>query len=800
MNDVTTCRLCGTPLRGLAEEVDGFCCSGCARVYEVLAGLDEEAGAKYLEAARRMGLIPESDQGPAPKPVAEEVGESAAVKEGRFDLSGQVCPSCAWVAERILESRPGVVEARVDFFSGSAAVSYDMRRTSPDDLNEFLGPFGYALTARTHGARAAISRSDTFRFVVCGVLFVNVMSLASIRYFEHFGMVDDAPDFLPWFELVLTLPILALGHLPMVRRAWAGLRARAITMDFLLALAVAAAFLLSLTAMLTGRSDIYFETCAGLVTINLLGRMIEARLRERAHADLETLMRLPVTRVRVVGDDDEITYVPVEEVETGTLVLFEAGELTPFDGEAGSDEVLLSEAVLTGEPTPRRKVRGDHVVAGSRVVEGELRLCVGRRYGETTLGQIATSVGEALQSAQGRLRSADRISAWFAPAVLIVAFGAWLVRLALGGWEEALRAEGWFPSVAVLAVACPCAFSLAGVSAITAATGSLLRRGLLVKETEQLERLCRVTRVIFDKTGTLTRGEMSVAGLHWRDAPRPELLAHLFTAEQESLHPIAQAIRAWLRAEGVEEVDSAEGVWEEVPGQGRRLTLAAGEFRVGSALLFPDRFPLVEVTEQHSIAWFGFDGVAEGCLLLTDALKPEAAAVVRAIEAQGCTTEILSGDRPDATSWVARQVGVTEAHGGVSLEEKVERVRERRHAGEHVAYVGDGTNDALAMSEAEISVAVARSTDEALAASGFVLLHDDISELPLLLAAGRKLRRVIGTNYVWAFLFNTLFVPFAAAGYLVPLVAMLLMLVSSTAVLLNSLRLRERHLDPAASG
>jgi cation transport ATPase len=511
------CRLCGTRLRDPRAGERGFCCEGCSRVHEVLAQLPEAEHAAYVAAAQRLGLVPTEGGGVAPaSPQSALPSDPAAEKEERFRIAGLWCPSCSWVAEQILCSQRGVRAAQVDFFTSTAAVRYDLRCASPAALRELLSPLGYQLESLGEPQRDRASRAATLSFVACAVITMNLMSLATVRYFERLGVLDTVPPVLGWVELALTLPVLWIGYRPMVRRAWAGLRHGAANMDLLLAIGVTAAFVLSGAALVLGRPDIYFETCAGLVTIQLLGRMVEARLRDRAAAELTRLLRMPITRVRRLNAAGDVEFAELGAVSLGDRLRFEVGDLVPVDGTLDSERALLSEAVLTGEPAPVGKVRWSAVIAGSTVVDAPIELCVTRSYEHTRLCQVAAAVGQALRQAEGRLRSADRVSAVFVPVVLLGALGVWLARWWLGGWALAASPDGWFPSVAVLAVACPCAFSLAGIAAITAATGHLLQRGILVREPTQLEDLHRVRHLLLDKTGTVTRATMQVERLAWR--------------------------------------------------------------------------------------------------------------------------------------------------------------------------------------------------------------------------------------------------------------------------------------------
>ena len=736
-----------------------------------------------------MGIIPGGDGAVSATKAQAFPDDPEAIKEESFRVEGMSCPSCSWVLRQVLLSDSGVVEAEADFFTGSARVRYDMRRTSSHHLRRTLNPLGYDLKAAGDAYRSRVSRGATFDFIVCAVITMNMMSLAAVRYFELLDGYGRAPKILVLLELCLVVPVMWLGWVPAVRRAVAGLRGGRMTMDFLISVGVGAAFALSLAALASGSGHIYFETAAGLVTISLLSRMIEARLRERAFADLANLMRLRVVRVRKLDASGKESYGEVNDIAPGERVRFLSGDTVAVDCIVVGGEILASEAVLTGEPTALRKGAGDVVVAGSEVVEGDLVAEVKRRFRDTALFQIIEGIGKSLSKSEAHLRSADRIAQWFSPVVMTIALATWLARLALYGVEHALSAPGWFPSVAVLAVACPCAFSLAGTAAITAATGGLLRRGILVKEPLQLENLHRTAQIIFDKTGTITEGNMSVEALLWRDSPRPELLPLVLTAEEGSIHPIAQALRAWLAEREIEPAAGAHEI-EDLPGQGRLLRDEDAPFRIGASGLFADPFSPEGVTPRHTAVWFGRGGVAVGCFLITDGIKPDARATAMGLLDLGLGLEILSGDRQEVCDWVAREMGIGQAAGGASLQEKVEHVRRKREAGLEVAFVGDGTNDALAMGEASSSVALARSTDEALSASGFVMRQGQLSRLVDLFAAGRKLHGVIRLNYVWAFAFNTLFIPVAAAGRLTPLAAMLLMLVSSAGVLLNSLRMR----------
>ncbi len=793
------CSLCGftLPSRPVSGDDDRlYCCAGCRRVDEVLRNLDPSAHAAYITAARRAGLIPSRDGLPGMQDLdtpSHESTETApsdasgALRTDRLTIAGFECPSCAWVAERLIRTIEGVEDVRADFMTGTIKVRYDMRRTAPSIFAETIAPFGYRIETASERPGRPLSHPLVLRFTVSAILTMNLMMLSMLRYSESLGWLDIAPAFLIWAEALLCSIVLGYGGMPILRRALFGVTRHRLTMDGLIALAALAAYALSLWALVRGRPDIYFETCAGLITISLLSRMIEARLRERACRDLTVMMRMPVRKVRVEQGEGIVRYITSADVRPGDRVVFDPGEVVPFDGVLLNDDVWISEAVLTGESRPVRRVRGEAVTAGSETVGAAVRIRVTRGIADTRLHEIAESLREAIADHELTLESADRIAAWFGPAVVLIAVIAWLVRAITAGTAGAFTSETLFPSIAVLATACPCAFSLAGVTALTSVTASLLRHGILIKNLSRFERAHRIARIVFDKTGTLTHGSMSVETLLWRTAPDPDLLALCNRIETGSRHPAATAIRAFLSAAGIPSHEAGSGITDDPSGAGRSMCLVDGRtFVIGGTRLFADGFIPPGTASRHTMVFFGLDGRAEGCFLLADSIRPEAGEVIRRVEAMGIAGMMLSGDREETVREVAEALGIREVHGGVTLDRKVEAIRAMQAGSGTTAYVGDGTNDALAMQAADFGIAVARATDEALTAADAVLLDGGLSKLNHLLAAARAMRRTIRMNYIWAFSFNVIFIPVAAMGYLTPLAAMGLMLISSILVLLNS--------------
>ncbi|MBM4386221.1 MAG: cation-translocating P-type ATPase, partial [Deltaproteobacteria bacterium] len=733
MNNHTSCLLCGTQIASDTEKGGVFCCTGCAMVYEVIQGLDESRIDSYLEAARKTGIIPNVAVGAESFPRLTEslprLAESFprhthppedVLIEELFAVSGLHCPSCAWILEKILCSRPGMVSARADFFSSMAKIRYDMRVVSRETLNGILSPFGYALNRPEEDEKSLAGKRHSFAFLVCAIITMNLMTISSLRYFAELNWIEPLPEFIGRLEFLLSLPVMWLGLVPLIRRAAAGIMNGRMVMDFLIVAGVSAAFLLSVISLIRGRNDIYFETAAGLVTITMLSRMIEAKLREKATAFLRNLSGMKVVNVRQMKEGKYI-YRKRSEVVPGECAVFLPGEIVPFDGEVVSGEPLISEAILTGEPRPVKKVSGDAISAGSTVVDGRLEIKVTRGFEETALAGISRSVRETMAKGEATLRSGDRISAWFAPVVIIFAVLLWVSRLVIFGWDYASSTEGFIPSLAVLAVACPCAFSLAGAVAMSRAAGILLKNGILVKEPHQLENLHAVRRIIFDKTGTLTEGDMSVDRLVWKETTENELLSLVIAAETKSTHPVAHALRTYLNPVGAvfnRDFSDRDYQIEDLSGQGRSVRIGERKFLIGSRALFDNPFTPDDIKHFHTPVWFGFDGNATCCFLLTDRIKKGAGQAVTALREKGYKVELASGDRSEVCVHIAAELGIAEARGDMTVRDKLERVNCAKKSGQKIAYIGDGSNDALAMSGADISVAVVKSTDEALAAGG----------------------------------------------------------------------------------
>ena len=814
----TPCSLCGLPVgRAAVRGVGAFagrvyCCAGCARVDEVIAGLPEPARAATIKAlAERLGIAPlqgmvaraeaeraavaaaaaESDPGPAAAgavDVAASAVVGGTVVEERFRVEGMHCPSCAWLVERLLEARPGVSGARVDFLSEVGTIRVDLRRTSRAEALGELERAGYR--ARALGeVEARDPERLGLRLAVATIAAMNVMMLAWVHYAELFGM--GAGEWKLWLgtlQAVLSVPAVLWAAVPIFRRAAGLLRVGAAGMETLLALGMVAALALSLAGFVLPDGDFYFEIPPMIAALALGARFVERAIRRSGARRIAELVRPRAVRVRrAAAAGGEPGYAALDELRPGDRIRVPVGEEVPADVTVLGAPVTVSEAMLTGEALPLLRRPGASVLAGSRVVEGELEGEVERSAATSALAQIADRVLAVLGDAQVVPRMADRVAAVFVPAILVAALGtfaahAWWV--GHGPWSPA----AWLPAVAVLVVACPCAFSIAAAAAVGTTTLRLLREAVLVRDPRALDTAAGIDTVLFDKTGTLTAGDMDVRGLHWVGEPRPELLPAVAALEARARHPAGVALRRHLAAQGVTPTPGVEV--EELPGLGVRGRIDGAGFVVGGPALFDD--PAATATDapaEGTVVWFGPPARPVGRFELADPLRPGARAAVAALRARGLEVQLLSGDAPAVVARCAAEVGIEQYEGRVLPEGKAERVRALRAAGRRVAYVGDGVNDAPALAAASVGIALRHGAGLACEVAGFVTVRDDPAAAARVLEAARRLRRVMAQNYTWAVGYNLVLLPLAAVGWLHPAFAALAMFCSSLTVLGNSARL-----------
>jgi P-type Cu+ transporter len=736
----------------------------------------------------------------------------STVDHVELPITGMTCASCANRIERKLNKLDGVT-ASVNYATEKATVDYDAAAVAPEQLVAAVEAAGYqAVLPSADVAEPETAADDPTeqlrrRLLVSAALALPVLLVSMIPALQF--------DNWQWLALQLATPVVVWGAWPLHRAAWANLKHGAATMDTLISVGTLAAWLWSLYALFLGNAGmtgmkmpfdlwpepnaggdhLYLEVAAAVTVFVLAGRYFEARAKRRAGAALTALLELGAKDVAIVDADGSERRVPVEQLAVGDRFVVRPGEKVATDGIVEKGVSAVDQSLLTGESVPVEKQPGDDVAGATVNAGGRLVVRATKVGADTALAQIARLVTEAQSGKADVQRLADRVSGVFVPVVIglaIATLGFWL-----GAGED--TAFAFTAAVAVLIIACPCALGLATPTALLVGTARGAQLGLLIKGPEILESTRKVDTIVLDKTGTVTTGQMSLVDLVTAsDADRADVLRLVGALEYASEHPIAQAIAAGARDElgslpPVASFSNREGLGVEgvVEGHGvvagRPVLLADWAMHLG-----PELEAAKAAAERHGRTAIaaGWDGQARALLVVADTVKPTSAEAVASLKALGLRPVLLTGDNEATARAVAAAVGIDEVIAEVLPADKAAVVRSLQDEGRVVAMAGDGVNDAPALAQADLGLAIGTGTDVSIEASDLTLVSGDLRTAADAIRLSRATLRTIKQNLGWAFGYNVAALPLAAAGLLNPLLAGLAMAFSSVSVVANALRLR----------
>jgi len=795
-------------------QINGMTCAACAnRIEKGLSKIEGVERANVNFALERSTVVydPAKTNVNEFKERVEKLGYSVVQEKATFDISGMTCAACATKIEKRISKMDGVANANVNFALETIAVEYDGNQVQTSDMVTTVKKLGYELIPKQDGKDKLDHKEQEIKKQQRKFIFSLILTIpllwTMVAHFEFLSFIYMPAILMnPWVQLALATPVQFIVGAQFYKGAFNALRNKSANMDVLVALGTSAAYFYSLYLTLewkmagsTGMPELYFEASAVIITLIVLGKLFEVRAKGKTSQAIQKLLGLQAKTARVLRDGIEIE-VPIEEVVAGDTILVKPGEKIPVDGAIIEGRSAIDESMITGESIPVDKVVGDVVIGATINKNGSLQIKATKVGKDTALAQIVKVVEEAQGSKAEIQRLADRISGVFVPvvvAIAIVTFFIWYFAVTPGDFRSAL-----IPTISILVIACPCALGLATPTSIMAGSGRAAEMGLLFKGGEHLENTQSIDTVVLDKTGTVTKGEpaltdISVAGGFIEE----EVLQLIGTAENQSEHPLAQAIVNGVKEKGIALLETTD--FEALPGYGIRAKVSGREVLVGTRKLMNEHNIIILNSEASmeklesegkTAMLIAVDQELAGVVAVADTVKDTSKEAIARMQELGLEVIMLTGDNQRTAEAIARQVGLSNVIAEVLPEQKSEEIKKLQEQGKKVAMVGDGINDAPALAMANVGMAVGTGTDIAIEAADITLMRGDLNSVADAIIMSRKTMRNIKQNLFFAFIYNTIGIPVAAVGLLAPWVAGAAMAFSSVSVVLNALRLQKVNL------
>ncbi|EPZ45089.1 heavy metal translocating P-type ATPase [Alicyclobacillus acidoterrestris] len=789
-------------LREATLPIEGMTCAACAaRIEKTVSKLPGVQSCHVNLASERAHVVlnGETDWDDVILRI-EKTGYTVPTKELSLRIEGMTCAACSARIEKVVSRVKGVESVHVNLASEKGKVVYLPGVATEQDVIRAVEKAGYSAKVATDELermeRAQKAKQYRRELSTFGLSVLLILPLI----IQMFVMLAGANAFMPnWVSLILATPVQFFVGWRFYKGAYHALRGGAANMDVLVALGTTVAYVYSVVLTILGRTDTYFDSSATVITLIYMGKLLETQAKRKSSSAIEELAKLGASVAHVIRDDGEHD-VPVEELQVGDVVRVRPGEKIPADGVIVNGQTLVDESFLTGESMPVTKAEDSAVVGASVNQTQAFTMRVTKVGADTALAQVIRLVDEAQGSKAPVQRLADKISGVFVPVVLGIALLTFLAWGIFGSWSHALVA-----AVAVLVIACPCSLGLATPTAIMVGTGLGAEHGILIKGGEHLELLHQVNTVMFDKTGTVTKGHPAITQLWTADGVSEEALLQSAAAlESQSEHPLGKAIvdyaknkrLPWPEATGVQAV-SGKGIEGYIDGQ---------LIRIGNVRWFLeqgiDDVPMDLIAEYETSAkttvLVAKGGQLLGILAIADTLKADARRAVGQLREMGVEVWMVTGDNVRTATAIAQQVGIEHVLAGVMPQEKFEKVQALKAQGNVVAMVGDGMNDAPALAAADIGIAMGTGTDVAMEAADIALMHSKVQGVVDAIQLSKATMRKIRQNLFWAFFYNVIGIPLAAAGILNPIIAGAAMALSSVSVVSNSLLLKRMKFGKSA--
>lgn len=723
-------------------------------------------------------------------------------------VEGMTCASCVLRVEKALKHVDGVRDASVNLASEKATVAFDSSKVNFDHLREAVEDAGYTLRTPKEATLREQAGDHTYRslkndLILSASLTLPVMVVGMLSmsqwYMERSPLSMDATNKI---LLLLTTPVMFIPGRRFFRGCWNAITHRTADMNTLVAVGTGAAFAYSMVVTLFPEvfglhehlTEVYFDSSATIITLVLLGKVLEAKAKGRASDAMRALLDLRPLTARLLKNGEDVE-VAVEDVAVGDIVIVRPGERIPVDGIITKGHATVDESMVTGESLPGERTVGDRLVGGTITLNGSCELRATAVGKDTVLARIAQLVEDA-QGSKAPIQSlVDKVASVFVPVVIGIAVVSFVVWMFVGNVPFT---RAMINAIAVLIIACPCALGLATPTAIMVGTGIGARLGLLIKDAQNLERIRAVNTIVFDKTGTITEGRPSVTDVDAVNGYNADtMLALAASVERRSEHLLAEAIVRHAREKGVQlrDVDT----FQSMTGLGVKGTVDGVEVIAGTPKVM-NQHEIVLGDANESVVRFAAAGKTSviiaaggkvaGVIAIADAIKPNASEAIHQIHLMGIETVLLTGDNEQTAQAIASEAGIMRAMAGVLPHEKANRVKDLQSNGRVVAMVGDGINDAPALAQADVGIAMATGTDIAMETAGVTLMNADLASIPRVIRLSARTLRTIKQNLFWAFVYNVIGIPLAAFGMLNPMIAAAAMAFSSVSVVSNSLRLK----------